>query len=129
MTVEYFTIAITVLASTAGILWGSLVAISKFVKNLVEKQLESTEKRISQLEEDKENLQKEVERVAAQKETEKIALQKEVEKRDAKIEALNNKIDELRVSVYAMVLASKLPVEERNAKIDQILEKVNKLHN
>jgi peptidoglycan hydrolase CwlO-like protein len=111
MTVEYFTIAITVLASTAGILWGSLVAISKFVKSLVEKQLESTEKRISQLEQDKENLQK------------------EVEKRDAKIEALNNKIDELKVSVYDMVSASKLPIEERNAKIDQILERVNKLHN
>jgi hypothetical protein len=97
MTVEYFIVAISGLATAIGILWGAVIVISNFVKKLIEEQIKEMKIRISSLEVENEKL--------------KI----EIQKRDIKI-------DNLTTAIYDLAMATR-----KTKKIDEILERVKKL--
>jgi hypothetical protein len=97
MTVEYFIVAISGLATAIGILWGAVIVISNFVKKLIEEQIKEMKIRISSLEVENEKL--------------KIEIQER-----------NIKIDNLTTAIYDLAMATR-----KTKKIDEILERVKKL--
>lgn len=97
MFTEYLIVAIASLATAVGILWGSVVVITKFVKRLVEEQMKDMKVRIASLELENQKLK-------------------------IKIQERNVKIDNLTTAIYDLAMLSR-----KTKKINEILKRVKDL--